>query len=64
MVVAMISIDPYPFLASSDLTCYLEDTGIGLFWFQCRVRIWKQKKLCKKMQPQQRKESKTKTKIV
>ena len=51
MVVAMISIDAYPFLASSDLTCHLEDTGIGVFWFQCRVRIWKQKKLRKKIQP-------------
>ena len=52
MVVAMISIDTYPFLASSDLTCYLEDTGIAVFWFQYRVRIWKQKKLGKKIQPQ------------
>ena len=34
MVVAMISIDVYPFWASSDLTCHLEDTGIGVFWFQ------------------------------
>ena len=48
MVVAVISIDAYPFLASSDLTCHLEDTGIGVFWFQCRIRIWKQKKLRKK----------------
>ena len=23
------------FLAFSDLTCHLEDTGIGLFWFHC-----------------------------
>ena len=32
LVVAMISVDAYPFLAFSDLTCYLEDTGIGVFW--------------------------------
>ena len=31
MVVAVISIDAYPFLAFSDLTCHLEDTGIGVF---------------------------------
>ena len=51
IVVAMISIDAYPFLASSDLTCHLEDTGIGVSWFQCRVKIWKQKRLPKKIQP-------------
>ena len=51
MVVAMISIDAYPLLASSDLTYHLEDTAIGVFWFQCRVRIRKQKKLRKKIQP-------------
>ena len=27
----MISVDAYPFLASSDLTCYLEDMGISVF---------------------------------
>ena len=32
LVVAMISVDAHPFLASSDLTCYLEDAGIGDFW--------------------------------
>ena len=26
---AVISVDAYPFLALSDLTCHLEDTGIG-----------------------------------
>ena len=31
MVVAMISVDSYPFLAFSDLTCYLKDTGIDVF---------------------------------
>ena len=31
-MVAVISVDAYPFLAFSDLTCHLEDTGIGVFW--------------------------------
>ena len=31
-MVAVISIDAYPFLAFSDLTCQLEDTGKGVFW--------------------------------
>ena len=35
LVVAVISVDAYPFLAFSDLTCYLEDTGIGVFWLHC-----------------------------
>ena len=35
LVVAVISVDPYPFLAFSDLTCHLEDTGIGVFWLHC-----------------------------
>ena len=35
LVVAVISVDAYPFLAFSDLTCHLEDTGIGVFWLQC-----------------------------
>ena len=26
----MISVDAYPFLAFSDLTCHLKDTGIGV----------------------------------
>ena len=30
LVVAMISVDAYPFLAFSDLTCHLEDMGIGV----------------------------------
>ena len=38
LVVAVISIDGYPFLAFSDLTCHLEDTGIGVFWLHCIVR--------------------------
>ena len=35
LVVAMISVDAYPFLAFSDLTCHLEDTGIRVFWLHC-----------------------------
>ena len=35
MVVAVISVDIYPFLAFSDLTCCVEDTGIGVFWLHC-----------------------------
>ena len=31
LVVAVISVDAYPFLAFSDLTCHLEDIGIGVF---------------------------------
>ena len=32
VVVAVISVDAYPFLAFSNLNCHLEDTGIGVFW--------------------------------
>ena len=35
LVVAVISVDPYTFLAFSDLTYHLEDTGIGVFWLHC-----------------------------
>ena len=31
-VVAVISVEAYPFLAFLDLTCHLEDMGIGFFW--------------------------------
>ena len=31
LVVDVISVDAYPFLDFSDLTCHLEDTGIGVF---------------------------------
>ena len=31
LVVAVISVDAYPFLAFSDLTCRLEDTRISVF---------------------------------
>ena len=30
-MVAVISVDAYPFLAFSGLTCHFEDTGIGVF---------------------------------
>ena len=33
--VNVISNDTYPFLPFSDLTCQLEDTGIGVFWLHC-----------------------------
>ena len=35
LVIAVISVDAYRFLAFSDLTCHLQDTGIGVFWFHC-----------------------------
>ena len=35
LVVAVISVDAYPFLAFSDPTCHLEDTGISVFWLHC-----------------------------
>ena len=35
LVVAVISVDVYPFLALSDVTCHLEDTGVGVFWLHC-----------------------------
>ena len=31
LVVAVIGVDAYAFLGFSDLTCHLEDTGIGVF---------------------------------
>ena len=30
-MLAVISVDDYPFLAFSDLTCHLENTRIGVF---------------------------------
>ena len=30
-MVTVISVDPYPFLTFADLTCHLEDKGIGVF---------------------------------
>ena len=35
LVVAVISLDAYSFSDFSDLTCHLEDTGIGVFWLHC-----------------------------
>ena len=37
LVVAVISVDAYPFfvLTFSDLTFHLADAGIGVFWLQC-----------------------------
>ena len=34
-MVAVISVDAYPFLAFSHLTFHLEDMGIGVFWLRC-----------------------------
>ena len=34
-MVALISVDGYPILALSDLTCHLEDIGIGVFELHC-----------------------------
>ena len=31
----MIGVDVYPFLAFSDLTCHIEDKGIGVFTIHC-----------------------------
>ena len=42
LVVAVISADAYPFLVFSDLTCHLEDTGVGVFWLHCAAcQTWK-----------------------
>ena len=35
MVVVVISVDAYPFLAFSEVTYHLEDTEIGVFWLHC-----------------------------
>ena len=37
MVVAVITVDPYPFLAFSELNYHHEDTEIGVFWLHCAV---------------------------
>ena len=37
LVVDVIIIDAYPFLAFSDLTRHPEDRGIGVFWLHCAV---------------------------
>ena len=33
MVVPMVNVDDYLFFVFSDLTCHLEETGKGVFWF-------------------------------
>ena len=38
LVVAVISVATYPFLAFSDLTCHLKDIGIGVVWLHCAAR--------------------------
>ena len=35
LVVAVISVDAYPFSAFSELTCHFEGTGIGVFLWHC-----------------------------
>ena len=32
LVMAVINVDASPFLAFSDITCHIEDTGISVFW--------------------------------
>ena len=34
-MLAVISVDAFPFLAFLDATCYLEYTGIGIFVLHC-----------------------------
>ena len=38
LVLAVASVDAYPFFAFSDLTCHLKDTGVGVFWLHCDTR--------------------------
>ena len=39
-MVAVISVDAYPFLVFSDLTCHLEDKGMGVFMVAlCRMIV-------------------------
>ena len=35
LLVAVISVDAYPFLAFSDLTCHLEELETYVFWLHC-----------------------------
>ena len=35
LVVAVISVDDYPFFAFSDMPCHFEDTGISVYWLHC-----------------------------
>ena len=34
-MLAVVSVDAYPFLAFPDLSCHFEDTEIGVFWLHC-----------------------------
>ena len=34
-MLAVVSVDAYPFMAFSELTCHLADTGIGVFCLYC-----------------------------
>ena len=38
LVLAVISVDAYPILAFSDLTCHLQDTGIVVFCLHCAAQ--------------------------
>ena len=38
LVVAVISVDAYLFLAFSDVICYLDCAEKGVFWLHCVVR--------------------------
>ena len=42
-MVDVISVHAYQFLAFSDLTCHLGDTGIGIFCLYCAVNSKKTK---------------------
>ena len=35
LVVKVVSVDAYPFLAFSGQTYHLEDTGVDYFWLHC-----------------------------
>ena len=41
-MVAEINVDPYHHMASSDLTCHLEDSGTGVLWLH--YVTWYEKK--------------------
>ena len=42
LVVDVISVDAYPFLAVSDLTCHLEDTGMCFLIALCLLIVRRQ----------------------
>ena len=37
LLIAIISVDGYPFLAFTDLICHLKEIGIGVFWLNCTI---------------------------